>query len=369
MSLFMPSPRQLKPVVPQPGRPLYQLVKEAIRDAIDAGAFKPGEQMPSTKDLGDQLRVSLVTAHRALQELVAAGVLQRAQGRGTFVHERYHDKTRALSDYRVGLVLPREASLTDFYHGEILEGVRRGCDEHAMDLLHLRFGEDVRNECNGYLYVSPPAADLQRLAQRSAAKRKPVMVIGARPQMNDVAWHDAGNEQLGRMAARHLAKLGHRRLGYVGGADLLRHARDRWTGFIDECRTLSIEPEERHILKGASRYLEENERSALLRMLNGTPPPTAIFAAGHLFALNVYAAAATLGLEIPANLSVIACDDPPCAAHLSPPLTTLRQPLIELGRAAIAALRDRMRHDAAAPAGNVLQVELVERQSTAAAGS
>src|SRR5678810_1271299 len=94
---------ELKAVVPQAGRPLYSVVKRAIWAAIDAGIFRPGEQMPSTKELSEQLSVSLVTAHRALQDLVAAGVLQRSQGKGTFVHERYLDRKSPLSETRIGV--------------------------------------------------------------------------------------------------------------------------------------------------------------------------------------------------------------------------------------------------------------------------
>src|SRR3954447_14545589 len=113
----------LKAVTPQAGKPLYAVVKQAIWEAIDAGIFLPGEQIPSTKDLSEQLSVSLVTAHRALQDLVSAGVLQRAQGKGTFVHERYLDRKAQLSGGRIGLVFHRDCSLGDFYHSQIVEGI------------------------------------------------------------------------------------------------------------------------------------------------------------------------------------------------------------------------------------------------------
>ena len=71
------SVKTLKPIAPQPGRPLYITARDAVREAIDTGIFTPGEQMPSTKELSSQLSVSLVTAHRALQELVTTGVLSR----------------------------------------------------------------------------------------------------------------------------------------------------------------------------------------------------------------------------------------------------------------------------------------------------
>src|SRR3954469_9568737 len=108
--------KALKTIVPPPGRPLYITARDAVREAIDQGVFTPGEQMPSTKELSEQLAVSLVTAHRALQELVASGVLQRSQGRGTFVHQRYIDRKKTISDTRLGLVFHAESSLADFYH-------------------------------------------------------------------------------------------------------------------------------------------------------------------------------------------------------------------------------------------------------------
>src|SRR4051794_3639497 len=100
----MAATKQLKAVKPQAGRPLYASAKEALREAIDSGIFVPGEQMPSTKELSEQLNVSLVTAHRALQELVQTGVLERSQGRGTFVHSRYKERKDSLTQCRVGLV-------------------------------------------------------------------------------------------------------------------------------------------------------------------------------------------------------------------------------------------------------------------------
>src|SRR5690349_13170000 len=121
----MAAGKVLKAVAAQPGKPLYMVVRDAVREAIDAGVFSPGEQMPSTKELSEQMAVSLVTAHRALQELVTAGVLQRSQGRGTFVHDRYFEKRGMMVDCRLGLIFNREASIADFYHGQILEGVRQ----------------------------------------------------------------------------------------------------------------------------------------------------------------------------------------------------------------------------------------------------
>src|SRR5438045_3164407 len=187
----MAAPKQLKAVKSQPGRPLYAAVKEALRDAIDKGVFVPGEQMPSTKELSEQLHVSLVTAHRALQELVSCGVLERSQGRGTFVHQRYLQRRRAIAGRRVGLVFHREASLADYYHGQILEGVHRAADPLNIDLILLRFGEDVRNECNGYLLVNPFIEEIGGFAR--VGKRQPILVVGAQSDVQGLPSYDVDN--------------------------------------------------------------------------------------------------------------------------------------------------------------------------------
>src|SRR5881227_3198078 len=161
------SSKSLAAVRPQTGRPLYLMARDAVREAIDAGLFAPGEQMPSTKELSQQLSVSLVTAHRALQELVSSGILQRSQGKGTFVHQRYFDRKNTISDTRLGLVFHAEASLADYYHSQVLEGIRQAAQHLSVDLILLRFGEDVRNECNGYLFVNPLPEELDSISSEA----------------------------------------------------------------------------------------------------------------------------------------------------------------------------------------------------------
>jgi DNA-binding LacI/PurR family transcriptional regulator/DNA-binding transcriptional regulator YhcF (GntR family) len=354
---------QLQPVVAQPGRPLYQTVKDTVREAIDSGVFRPGEQMPSTKELSEQLEVSLVTAHRALQELVSAGVLQRTQGKGTFVHDRY-SKDRIISDCRLGLVFNKDASLADFYHGQILEGVRQAAQNHSVDLILLRYGEDVRKECNGYLYMSPQPEELAAFTQRSNRKL-PTLVVGSASPARGIPAIEVDNADLARQAVNYLAGLGHRRIGYLGGTVELSNNRERLQGFLDTCRALNLAPAEPHVLKSSGWRPDENDQGALVRLLTGPGRPTAIFAAGYYFALSVYSAAASVGLRIPEDLSVVGVDDPPSAAHLSPPLTSLREPLAQLGLAAVATIHEHLRHEGGQLAGKVLKGELLVRKSAA----
>jgi LacI family transcriptional regulator len=340
------------------------VVRDALRDAIDAGVFQPGEQMPSTKELSEQMSVSLVTAHRALQELVTSGILQRSQGKGTFVRQKYVESRECFTQCRLGLVFHREASLADFYHSQVLEGVRQAAQSLNVDLILLRFGEDVRKECNGYLLVNPLPHELNSVA-KALGKKQPTLVVGAKSDAPNVCSVDVDNVDLAKIAAAHLASLGHKRIAFVGGDDQVSNNRDRWLGFSRACIERGIKAEA-HVVKGASWRLDEKERATLIAQMSGLNRPTAIFAAGYYFALDVYACASISGLKIPEDLSVLAVDDPPSAVHLSPPLTTLRQPLVQLGHAAVTALAERIHRNETKMENRTLKAELVIRRSSAA---
>jgi LacI family transcriptional regulator len=358
--------KEFAAVSTQPGRPLYAAVRDAIRDAIDAGAYAPGEQIPSTKELSEQMSVSLVTAHRALQELVADGVLERAQGKGTFIHPRYLDRKSTRVQTRVGLVLHQQSSIGDFYHGQIFDGVRQAAAEHRVDLILLRYGEDGgRSSCAGYLFVNPLPRELETFAG-SSAQKQPVLVVGAKSDVRRVASLDVNNVDLAHHAVKHLRSLGHTRIGYVGGDDTISNSSDRWLGFRDACRECDVTVHAACNIRSRGWRLEDDERATLTKMLSNGNRPTAILAGGYDFALDVYAAANAAGLKMPQDLSVVGVDDPPSAAHLTPPLTTLRQPLVELGHAALTALFERISGTSRRLDTRQLRGELVVRSSTSA---
>ena len=264
---------------------------------------------------------------------------------------------------RLGLVFHSESSLADYYHSQILEGVRQAAQSLAVDLVLLRFGEDVRNECNGFLFVNPLPEEIEPLAGQMR-KKHPVLIVGARSSAKNIRSIDVDNVDLARQAVSHLAGLGHASVGYVGGADHISNSRDRWNGFVAESHEHNLGMREQNIVKGLSWRLDERERMALIRTLSATSRPTAIFAAGYYFALDVYGAAATVGLRVPEDLSIIGVDDPPSAAHLSPAMTTLRQPLVQLGHAAVTALCEQIQHSVADWMSRTLAAELVIRRSS-----
>ena len=362
---------ELKPIAAEPGQPLYARAREAIRTAVDQGLLVPGEQLPSTKALSDSLGVSLVTVHRALQELVGAGVLRRGQGRGTVVHERYDERRHAATGTRLGVVFHGECSLADSFHGQIFEGVRQEATDVGVDLVLLRFGEDWRSECSGYLYVNPLPTQLDSpprfssTARGSSSGSEPIVVLGARTDRPGIGHIDTDNVEIGRLAAAHLAQTGAERIMYVGDGSSLSNSVDRWLGFTNACSELGVSFDaERDAIRPCDWRLDDDSSAALCDFLSSDSRPTAVFAAGYYFALGVYRAASEVGLQIGRDLSLLGVDNPPSAEYLSPALSTIAQPLTEVGRAAVREII-RMATERGEPNRQTLQPELIVRASSA----
>ena len=352
----------LKPVKSQPGRPLYLTTCDAVRKAIDAGIFSPGQRMPSTKKLSAQLRVSLVTTHRALQELVINGVVHRSQGKGTFVQSNYREG-KAVSSARVGLIVRTDASLSSYFHSQILEGIRQAAHRSSVDLILHSSSADPCDDCDGFLFLSPSSEQIEIFL--ALKTHKPALMVGATSRSSEIASFSVDDIALSCAALDHLRKLGHHHIGYVGGYDNLCLGRDRWEAFLQCCHQLNLMPREQHIVRSMSWKLDEREKLALVRLLSAPNRPTAIIATGLELAMNTYQAAATAGLRVPEDLSIIGVDDPGGAPFLNPPLTTMRQPLSQLGENGATALLDLIQRRSSTLTPQQLSGELIVRASTA----
>ncbi len=353
---------QLDPVKAQPGRPLYKIVKQALIDAIERGTFKPGARLPSTKELSRQMSVSLVTAHRALQELVQGGVLERTQGRGTFVIER---SRRAAPRYKLAVVMQPDASMADFYHSQLFEGMRQAAQDKQVELMIARQQQDPTGGADGVLAINPTTDDLASLQERMN-REQTLAVVGARSTVDGVASFDVDNTDLATQAVQHLTRLGHERIAYVGGANELSNSRDRRDGFVAACERFKLIAGSCAQLEASGWRLDERERMQLSRLLNDRPRPTAVFAGGYYLALDIYEVAASLGLRVPEDLSVVGVDNPPSSSYLSPALTTFSQPLIEVGQHAVNAVVEHLLRDDEGPHDHILRAELLIRASSSA---
>ncbi len=179
----------------------------------------------------------------------------------------------------------------------------------------------------------------------------------------DVATVGATNWAGGLSAVRHLLGLGHRRIAVIGGPAEMLCSRARISGYSAALAAAGVEPDPALIRQGSFHHRSGYE--AALELLALPDPPTAIFAGSDEQAFGVAEAARVTGRRIPEELSVVGFDDLPISRWFSPPLTTVRQPLAEMGRIAAAMLAALI--EGREPDGRQVELatELVVRSSTA----
>ncbi|HEY8241077.1 MAG TPA: LacI family DNA-binding transcriptional regulator [Kiritimatiellia bacterium] len=168
---------------------------------------------------------------------------------------------------------------------------------------------------------------------------------------------DVDHEEGGRVAAAHLCALGHRRIVILGASGPLE--KRRVDGAAREFRRCGIEPEVILVESSVDRA-----REALGHVLARHPlkRPTAVFAVSDWIALAVIDEAGKSGVLVPFDLSIVGYDDSILAETSSPPLTTVRQPLREMGRVSVEMLQCLLKRER--PASPRLAASLTMRSST-----
>jgi len=139
-----------------------------------------------------------------------------------------------------------------------------------------------------------------------------------------------------RAAAQYLIAEGHKRIGLVAGPHGFRSARERRVGFEAALADAGIAFPRSMVSEG--NYTFESGVIAAERLLDLMPRPTAIFSCNDEMAAGVIHAARQRGLDVPRDLSIIGFDDTPIAAHIWPPLTTVRWPIASMARSAALKL-------------------------------
>jgi DNA-binding LacI/PurR family transcriptional regulator len=178
-------------------------------------------------------------------------------------------------------------------------------------------------------------------------------------------------------ATEHLLRLGHRRVACLGVDPDLRAAggaaphrrvveRERLSGYYDALRSFGLEVDEELVTLGPTYYDVPDVRAAVRRWLQlpAGRRPTAIFATCDIMAAGVLQEAHVSHLRVPDDLSLVGFDDT-YASHLTPPLTTVRQPMEELGRVAVRLAMTSRESAATVPLRERLTTQLIVRESTA----
>jgi LacI family transcriptional regulator len=179
----------------------------------------------------------------------------------------------------------------------------------------------------------------------------------------DVPTIGATNWAGGLSATEHLTGLGHRRIGHVAGTPTLLCSRARLDGYRAGLESAGLPLDRDLVVEGDFGY--ESGFRAATRLLSLADPPTAIFAANDHMALGVYEAVRRMGRRVPEEVSVVGFDDLPETRWATPPMTTVRQPLAEMGMLAARTVLRLVQGQRVESPRLEMATELVVRDSTA----
>ncbi len=209
---------------------------------------------------------------------------------------------------------------------------------------------------DGAVLVTPTVVDVNYGA--------PIVAIDPHTGQSGLPTIDSDNLRGGQLATAHLLGLGHRRIAMLSGRPDLESSRLREQGYRQAMAAAGVPVSEDLVLVGG--YDAQASAECTRTLLTGADPPTAIFAANDVSAIAAIQAAVGLGLRVPADLSVVGFDNIPESALCAPPLTTVNQPIRQMGERSIQLLLRLMRGDHVEATHITLQTDLVVRQSARA---
>lgn len=261
------------------------------------------------------------------------------------------------------MVLGVQQGILEALQGTEFELVVRPVDRRSPAML-----DDIRDLLERQrLYgvvLLPPISENDELAQLCQNLGVRYTRMGS-AELDDPDHMVASNDREAvREATSHLIDQGHRLIGLVQGPEGFRSATERRLGFEDALGTAGIKLPRSLIAEG--NYTFESGIAAANRLLDLSPRPTAIFASNDEMAAGVVHAARQRGISVPEDLSVIGFDDTAIAAHIWPPLTTVRWPIISMARsAAMKLVGDVVEPDSPIEEPSMFLSTLVHRASVA----
>jgi LacI family repressor for deo operon, udp, cdd, tsx, nupC, and nupG len=345
-------------------------IKQQITWWVINGSLKPGERLPTVRQMAKHLGINLHTVRSAYLKLEADGLVETRRGRGTHVlafdPQRIAQPASVLRSHTVGVILPSFSN--PFYHA-FLKGVEEVAEEDQTMLFVCDTHDDPNNTWRHYTRLAAKQVDGILVVSDDIHTFLTPQVVQAGPPLVSVDWPGAAGysvqfdlESAGWRATRHLLEHGHRQIGLL-------------TFALDMANTFPVNAGYRRALVEAG-ILFDSELVARVpnfdmasgaegarQLLALAQPPSAIFAIADMLALGAMRAIKAAGLHIPNDIALVGFNDIAMAELVDPSLTTVAAPASQGGRAAMSMLRDLVAGKQPARQQIMLPTHLVVRQS------
>lgn len=268
----------------------------------------------------------------------------------------------------IGLTLP---GLNDTFYDNIVQSVNKSLEANGYVLAlsvfsHVQASEPdagsnflfQEDRVDGIIVISP--LDENPYLLELKRKKIPFVVIDNQIDPSNVLSVNVDNFTGGYEATRHLLELGHTRISYVGGSENYKSARDRRKGFetaLEEAGRIPV------AVTNTSFSIRSGFDAAKAWIRSGSIP-TAVFAGEDGLALGVMQAFQDEGYRIPKDVSIVGYDDQTFSQQIHPRLTTIRQPMEQMGEHAVRLLLQMIQGAAKRQASVLLKPELMVRESS-----
>jgi LacI family transcriptional regulator len=324
------------------------------------------------RDVADKAAVSVATVSKVINGRygVAVETIRRVQSAIDDLGYEASLAAQSLRNHKTNVIGVLVADFEPF-STEVLKGAADAIRGTGFELVVYsaggRVGEHIGWErrylsrlsgtlIDGAVLVTPTVTDVNYGA--------PIVAVDPHTGPSDMPSVDSDNWYGARVGVGHLLDLGHRRIGMITGRPDLQSAQLREKGYRDALASAGVAVDEDLIQLGA--FDPDIARHAAHRLLAMPERPTAIFAANDLSAITAMQAAADLGIRVPDDLSLVGFDNVPESALCVPPLTTVEQPIRQMGQRAMELLVRLIRDERVDSTHIRLATRLVQRQSTRA---
>lgn len=268
----------------------------------------------------------------------------------------------------IGVVV---TNITDPFVSEVVSGIEETANQHGYSVLLAESNADPEREqrvvqacaerrLDGIVVTSSRVGALY--LTMLSEMRVPILLVNNQHAGEFVHSVMIDNRAGSHLAVSHLIYLGHTRIGYIGDRFGHQSDKERQAGYHDAFKDAKLPSMPEHFVFGDGKA--EGGYQAMLDLLDLPEPPTAVFCYNDMTAIGALHAIHSRGLQVPHDISIVGFDDIAFAQYTQPPLTTVRQPMRDMGRLAMESL---IRLLSGKGSTETIQVpaDLIVRESTA----
>lgn len=324
--------------------------------------------MVSIRDVAKIAGVSPSTVSRVMNHTAKVDDEKRQRVEKAILETGFKPNEVARSLYKkssriIGMIVP---NIINPFFNELAEAIEKESDRLGYRLTLCNSNDDIEKEKRNVNLLERMNADgiilmtnREEIKEEISKCRVPVVMVDRQiEKSSEIAYIQSDHYQGGRIAVEHLLDCGCRHIVQMSGPQRFSSARQRQQGYLDVCRERGIEP-----VWIECGYSFEDGLIKAAELMDSYPDTDGIIAANDMVAISVYKILNNRGYRVPEDIQLIGFDNIMLSRLVTPEITTVAQPIAEMGKAAVEVLTDYIAGKEI-KGKNIFRVSLVERSTT-----